>query len=156
MLYLGRFTVFCLAALTDFFSRFSSPESFASLSVVPPSNCVPSEGTECQHQLPRKVPAVYCVPAGWKNWLTFELSRKLRILMDSQAQTPNFDGHTQTHTHVIAHPVSTFIPGEAHSGSPQLPIMCTGKSSTPSYTCRHIHCTHMYIVCHKCTCVHAR
>ena len=33
---------------------FSSPESFASLSVVPPSNCVPSEGTECQHQLPRK------------------------------------------------------------------------------------------------------
>ena len=40
-LYLGRFTAFCLPALTDFFSRFSSPESFASLSVVPPSNCVP-------------------------------------------------------------------------------------------------------------------
>ena len=48
VLYLGLFTAFCLAALTDFFSRFSSPESFASLSVVPPSNCVPSEGTECQ------------------------------------------------------------------------------------------------------------
>ena len=41
VLYLGRFTAFCLAALTDFFRRFSS---FASLSVVPPSNCVPSKG----------------------------------------------------------------------------------------------------------------
>ena len=51
VLYLGHFTAFCLAmaALTDLFSRFSSPESFASLSVVPPSNVFqPSANTNCQ------------------------------------------------------------------------------------------------------------
>ena len=50
VLYLGRFTAICLVALTDFFSHFSSPKSFASSSVVPPSNCVPSEGTKCQEK----------------------------------------------------------------------------------------------------------
>ena len=58
----------------------------------------------------------------WKNRSTFELSHKFRILTDSQAQTPNFDGHAdrQTHTHMnIAHPVSTFI---AERGS--LTVLC--------------------------------
>ena len=141
MLYLGHFTVFCLAALTDFFSRFSSPESFASLSVVPPSNCVPSEGTECQHQLPRKVPAVYCVPAGWKNWLTFELSRKLRILTD-----------THRHTHTSSHIRSVHLSLERRTQARPNCQLCAQERAPPlSYTCRHIHCTHMYIVCHKCT-----
>ena len=31
------------------------------------------------------------------NRSTFELSRKLRIVTDSQAQTPNFDGHADEH-----------------------------------------------------------
>ena len=50
VLYVGYFTAFCFTALTDFFSQFLSPESFASSSVIPPSNCVPSKGTECQEK----------------------------------------------------------------------------------------------------------